>query len=245
MVELDIVPYRQGLELQTRIFDLVKGSALPGVLLLLQHSPVVTIGKAGGWDNMLVSREDFRSQGIEIYETSRGGNITYHGPGQLVGYPILNLDYWQKDVHWYLRNLEQVIINTLRVFGVEAGRKPKYTGVWVGDRKIAAIGVSVRNWITTHGFALQITTENLHHFNLINPCGITRFGVAALEELVPGVCFGEVAEAVKAGFSEVFACQLTAMDITSIAGDLYGNQASLAGGQGAGPGSPGRNGKPV
>ncbi|HOV79052.1 MAG TPA: lipoyl(octanoyl) transferase LipB [Bacillota bacterium] len=214
VVELDTVPYLQGLEVQKKVFDKVKNDGLSGVFIMLRHHPVVTVGRAGGWENMLIPREEFTRRGIEVYETNRGGNITYHGPGQLVGYPVLNLNHWQKDVHWYVRNIEQVIINTLKGYGVEAGRKPEYTGVWVGDKKITAIGISVKNWITMHGFAFQVKAQDIHNFTLINPCGITEFGVVALDELAGGIDFPDVAAAVKKNFSEVFDCELIMDDIT-------------------------------
>jgi lipoyl(octanoyl) transferase len=123
-----------------------------------------------------------QAAGVAFVETGRGGNITCHNPGQLVGYPILNLSRWQEDVHWYVRQLEEVLIRTLADFGVEAGRKARYTGVWVGNQKIAAMGVSVRHWITGHGFALNVSND-LELFRSIVPCGIDEFGVTSLQAL--------------------------------------------------------------
>lgn len=224
----DKISYWEGLELQNLALNRVRALNLPGILILLQHKPVVTIGRAGGWDNLLAAPEKFKQLGIEIHESDRGGNVTYHGPGQLVGYPVLNLAHWQKDLHWYLRSLEQVIINTLHGYGITAGRKREYTGVWVKDKKITAIGISVKNWITRHGFAFQITREKIEHFKLINPCGITDFGVVSLEELLPRVDFEKAVLDVQANFARVFGCTLERLPLAEIRGYYYGNKAKLA-----------------
>jgi len=211
----DKISYKEGLELQNQVFKKVKNNNLPGILILQQHNPVITIGRAGGWENLRVSLEEYKRLGIEIHETNRGGNVTYHRPGQRVGYPILNLSYWKKDLHWYLRSIEQVIINTLQSYGLKkVGRKQKYTGVWVGDKKIAAIGIAVKNWITMHGFAFQITKEKMDHFKLINPCGITEFGVVSLEELLNKVNFNKVVRDIKNNFKKVFECTLEKLEVS-------------------------------
>ncbi|MBD3183265.1 lipoyl(octanoyl) transferase LipB [Candidatus Poribacteria bacterium] len=152
-------------------------------LILLQHKPVITVGRSGHEDNILVSESMLKSSGIEIYEVERGGDVTYHGPGQLTGYPIIDLKQFKKDVHWYLRQLEQVIIDVLAQYGIEGKRIDAYTGVWVGNEKVAAIGVAVRRWITYHGFALNIHPD-MSHFKMITPCGITDKGVTSLEKLL-------------------------------------------------------------
>jgi lipoyl(octanoyl) transferase len=201
------ISYKEGIELQKKAFDIVNAGKIDGILLLLQHKPVITIGKGGGKENLLVSREKLDELGVEIYETTRGGNITYHGPGQLVSYPILNLNKFNKDAHLYLRQLEEVIIRTLREYDINAGRKIKYTGVWVDDLKIAAIGVALRRWITKHGFSFNISV-NKDHFALINPCGITSFGICSLEDFVTEVDYNEVIYNIKTKFQEVFHTEL-------------------------------------
>lgn len=203
----DFISYKEGLELQKKAFDVVSSGKIDGILLLLQHKPVITIGKGGGKENLLVSKEKLDKLGIEIFETSRGGNITYHGPGQLVAYPILNLNKFNKDAHLYLRELEEVIIRTLKLYDINAGRKVKYTGVWVDDMKIAAIGVALRRWITKHGFSFNISV-NKDHFALINPCGITRFGICSLEDFVTNVDYRDVIDNIKIKFQEVFHTEL-------------------------------------
>lgn len=201
------IDYEEGLEIQKRAFDFIKNNDIDGIILLLQHKPVFTTGSSGGNENMLASKVLLDEMGINIYQSSRGGNITYHGPGQMVAYPILDLQEFKKDLHWYLRQLEEVIIKTIETYGIEAGRKPKYTGVWIENRKIAAIGVHVRKWITMHGFALNITV-NKDHFKLINPCGITEFGIASLDDYLNEIDYQEVSRIIKEKFEEVFDIKL-------------------------------------
>jgi lipoate-protein ligase B len=153
------------------------------VLLLLEHPPVITIGRSGGAQHLLASRDELARRGIELHESSRGGDITYHGPGQIVGYPLVCLPEGRRDVHRYLRSLEAIIIRALGRFGIEGRRVPRYTGVWVADAKVAAIGVAVTRWVTYHGFALNVTTD-LGAFGLIVPCGIAGRSVTSMERLL-------------------------------------------------------------
>jgi lipoyl(octanoyl) transferase len=154
------------------------------LVLLLEHAPVVTLGRGARREHLRLDPEALRARGVEVVEVERGGDVTYHGPGQLVGYPILDLATHRKDVHWYLRRLEDVLIEVCAAFGVAAGRNPGYTGVWVLDpvaprRKVASIGVHVARWITRHGFALNVTTD-LSAFDLIVPCGIPEVEMTSL-----------------------------------------------------------------
>jgi len=154
--------------------------------------------------NVLASPADLERDGVEIFETGRGGDVTFHGPGQLVGYPILDLNPDRRDVHKYVRDLEEALIRTAATFGVTAGRQPGLTGVWVGDEKLAAIGVRIARWITSHGFALNVST-NLESFNLIVPCGITDKGVTSLSKLVhKDVPMSVVEDAVVLALAEIF-----------------------------------------
>ncbi|UZW16201.1 lipoyl(octanoyl) transferase LipB [Clostridium pasteurianum] len=203
----DFISYKEGLELQKKAFDIISSGKIDGILLLLQHSPVITIGKAGGRENLLISEKKLKELGIELYESTRGGNITYHGPGQLVAYPILNLNKFNIDAHLYLRKLEEVIIRTLQIYHIKAGRKAKYTGVWIDDAKIAAIGVALRRWITKHGFSFNISI-NKDHFALINPCGITKFGICSLEDFISDVYYDEILYNVKIQFEKTFHMEL-------------------------------------
>ena len=153
------------------------------VILFLEHHPVLTIGASGGKENIIASRDALAFQGVTIVHTDRGGNITYHGPGQLVGYLIFDLKTRGSDLHQYMRNLEEVIIRTLSDFNIAGNRDPRYPGVWVGQEKICAVGVRVRRWVTKHGFALNIN-NGLEAFSYINPCGITNRGVTSMSRLL-------------------------------------------------------------
>jgi lipoate-protein ligase B len=173
-------------------------------LLLLEHPPTITVGKSGKLENVLVTPEQLARQGISLFFTDRGGDVTYHGPGQLVAYPIIDLRNRGKDIHRYVRDLEEVIIRTLSDFSITGQRDTAYVGVWVGAEKIAAIGISIKRWITMHGFALNVRT-NLEHFSLINPCGILDRKVTSLSKVLSqDVKMEAVIERVIYHFSEVF-----------------------------------------
>ncbi|KPJ59885.1 MAG: hypothetical protein AMS15_06690 [Planctomycetes bacterium DG_23] len=183
---------------------LKKDKSAPGYLILLQHPPVFTIGRSGGEENLLASSRRLKEEGIKVYQTRRGGNITYHGPGQLVGYPILDLGRIEKDVHKFLRRLEEVIIRALADFGIKGERENGLTGVWVNGKKIAAIGVAISRWVTYHGFALNVA-PNLAHFALIHPCGISGRGVTSLENILGRkVELEEVIPPLVGAFGDVF-----------------------------------------
>lgn len=194
LIKLGLITYSEGLRLQQKAWDLVAAVEWDGILLLLEHSPVVTLGRNHAAPELLLPQDRYHAMGIEMFSCNRGGKATCHNPGQLVGYPVLNLTGWQQDSHWYLRLLEQILINTVEKFGIAAERKTDYTGVWTRDRKIAAIGVSVRRWITSHGFALNVHND-LGIFSTVVPCGISEFGVTSmLEEDVSGLSGEDVAE---------------------------------------------------
>lgn len=150
-------------------------------LLLVEHPPVMTLGAGFHSENLLLAREAYKTRGIEVFETDRGGDVTYHGPGQIVAYPVFDLRGLGKDVHAWLRQIEEVGIETLKPFGLEGSRKPPHTGVWIGDRKICAIGIKVRRWVSMHGLALNVDLD-LTAFDLIVPCGISDFGVTSLSQ---------------------------------------------------------------
>lgn len=202
-----LVSYAEGLRLQEEAREEVISGKCDGVLILLEHLPVITVGRSGGSSHLLMSSAWLQQQGIDYYETDRGGDITCHVPGQLVGYPIINLSRWREDVHWYVDVLEEVLIRTLFCYGLTAGRKAKYTGVWVDNRKIAAIGVSVRRWVTKHGFALN-GSNDLNIFSHVVPCGIKDFGVTGLQESGVTVTLNELHFQVVSMFQELFDCQM-------------------------------------
>ena len=179
------MPYTEALALQRSLVEERRAGRIGDTLLLLEHPHVLTLGVRGdgGRSHILATDEALASRGIEIHETGRGGDITYHGPGQIVGYPIVDLNPDRRDVHRYVRDLETVLIRTAADYGIEAQRVEGLTGVWVGDEKLAAIGVRIARWITSHGFALNVSTD-LDQFNLIVPCGIADRGVTSLERLI-------------------------------------------------------------
>jgi lipoyl(octanoyl) transferase len=202
---LGTVPYQEAVDLQARLVDDRKAGRIPDQLLLLQHPPVITLGVKTRHDrsHLLETPEALAKRGVDLFETGRGGDVTYHGPGQLVGYPIVDLRPDRCDVHQYVRDLEETLIRTVARFGVAAHRVAGLTGVWVGDEKIAAIGVRIAGWVTSHGFALNVST-NLDHFSLIVPCGIVGRGVTSLERLVGPVPMALVESAVIDEFGAVF-----------------------------------------
>jgi len=204
--------YGEAWELQKQLVKEIDRQERNDSLLLLEHSPTYTIGSDRHPEHLLYGSEELARRGIEVYEIDRGGDITYHGPGQLVGYPLLYLDAEGLDLHQYLRNLEEAIIKLLAEFGIQGGRKPEYTGVWVGDRKIAAIGVKFnkartrRGFVTSHGFALNVK-KNVEEdgFQGIIPCGITEYGVTSLETLTGiELQVDEIGRRIVPCFAEVF-----------------------------------------
>jgi lipoyl(octanoyl) transferase len=172
--------YAEGLELQARLVSERQEQAIPDTLLLLEHEPVITLGRNARRENLLLPDDELRRRGIEVFETGRGGDVTYHGPGQVVGYPILDLAPDRRDVHRYVRDLEEVMIRTCADYAIPAGRVSGLTGTWVGPDKIGAIGVRIARWVTSHGFAFNVGTD-LAPFQLIVPCGIRERGVTSLE----------------------------------------------------------------
>jgi lipoyl(octanoyl) transferase len=204
------VRYAEGLDLQARLVAERQAGGIEDTLLLLEHDPVFTLGRNARAENVLHSEESLRARGFDVFETGRGGDVTYHGPGQVVGYPILHLAPDRCDVHRYVRDLEEVMIRTCADYGVEARRVAGMTGAWVGDEKIGAIGVRIARWVTSHGFALNVTTD-LSPFDLIVPCGIRGRGVTSLARVIDrDVPLGDVAEALARHLAGVLGRQLTA-----------------------------------
>lgn len=206
--ELGRIRYGDALSLQRQLVSDRKQGLVPDHLLLLEHPHVITMGRNGHSENLLASDEVMARAGIEFFPTDRGGDVTYHGPGQLVGYPILDLRDWKRDVGAYMRAIEQTIIDTLADFGIEAGRIPKLTGVWVDGRKIAAIGVHLSRWVTSHGFALNVSTD-LSYFQYIVPCGLTR-PVTSMAALGVRASREEVGRRLAPHFARHFECEITA-----------------------------------
>jgi lipoate-protein ligase B len=185
VVDLGRAPYDRTLTLQTEALERVKSSnPQRAELFLVEHDPpVITLGRSAETTNLLAAPEFLAEQGIQVRETGRGGDVTYHGPGQLVAYPIIRLDLRGKDIHRYIRNLEEAVIRVLGEFGLQGGRIPGLTGVWVDGQKVCAIGVAARRWVSYHGLALNVST-NLDHFRLIVPCGISDKPVTSMQHLL-------------------------------------------------------------
>jgi lipoyl(octanoyl) transferase len=203
---LGVVEYQAALDLQRELVEKRKRNEIGDQLLLLEHPHVITLGvrTRGDRSNVLAAEDVLAAKGVALFETGRGGDVTYHGPGQLVGYPILDLKPDRQDVHRYVRDLEEVLIETVSDFGIAAERVRGLTGIWVGREKLAAIGIRISRWVTSHGFALNVSTD-LSMFGLIVPCGIADRGVTSMDRLLGRpVSMDEVAEALSVRFAAVF-----------------------------------------
>jgi lipoate-protein ligase B len=183
LVDIDLIEYRTAWDFQRELIAAKIKSDLPDILILLEHNPVITLGRRGNRQHIRASPEALIAEGINIYHVERGGEVTYHGPGQIVGYPIMNLGNWRRDVSWYIFSLEEVLIRTLGDFGIEGTRNRLNRGVWVADRKIGSIGVAITRWVTYHGFSLNVS-PNMSHYHLITPCGLEGIEVTSLREFL-------------------------------------------------------------
>jgi lipoyl(octanoyl) transferase len=198
------IRYAEGLDVQARLVAERQAGHIPDTLLLLEHEPVFTLGRNARRENVLFPEDELRRRGFDVFETGRGGDVTYHGPGQIVGYPIVALPPERRDVHRYVRDLEEVMIGTCASYGVAATRVAGLTGAWVGAEKIGAIGVRIARWVTSHGFALNVATD-LAPFGLIVPCGIQGKGVTSLERrLGRAPALDEVMDRLAGHFGRVF-----------------------------------------
>jgi lipoyl(octanoyl) transferase len=204
--ELGRIEYGEAFELQRSLVERRKQGLIPDQLLLVEHPHVITLGRNGRMEHLLADEDALRRAGVAFYPTNRGGDITYHGPGQVVGYPIVDLREWKRDVLAYVRAIEEVIIGALGEFGILAGRVPGWTGVWVEGRKVAAIGVHISRWVTSHGFALNVNTD-LKYFEYIVPCGLSQ-PVTSMAELGCASGRAEVSAALARHFARVFECEI-------------------------------------
>jgi lipoate-protein ligase B len=214
VARLGLVPYARGLEIQRAVARArISGEIEHDVLILLEHPPVVTLGRSAKAQNLTASPALLAARGVELFEAERGGDVTFHGPGQLVGYPIVNLRGHKQDLHWYLRQVEAVLMDALATFGIETQRSEGRTGVWTHDRKIASIGVHARDWVTWHGFALNVATD-LSYFDLMVPCGLAGVTMTSVAKELGSVApsLAEVAEAVTDSFGTIFALAPTASE---------------------------------
>lgn len=227
VVHLGLVPYARALELQRAVARArISGAIAHDVLLLLEHPPVVTLGRSAKAKHLVATPAVLEARGVELFEAERGGDVTFHGPGQLVGYPIVNLRGHRQDLHWYLRQMEAALIHALHAMGIAAERSEGRTGVWTGGRKLASIGVHARDWVTWHGFALNVSTD-LSYFDLIVPCGLSGVTMTSVSrELGAGApAMDDVSELVAASFGTLFALRPEVLDPASLSAMLPSPEA--------------------
>jgi lipoyl(octanoyl) transferase len=214
--------YADAWQLQQRLWELRHAHAMGDLLLFTEHEHVYTIGKGGDSDHLLASGNELKESGVDFFQIDRGGDVTYHGPGQIVGYPIIDLNKYDPDLHKYLRNLEEVIILALKKFGIEGTREEGYTGVWVKGNKIAAIGVKVSRWVTMHGFALNVNTD-LTKFDRIIPCGIFHKGVTSMQTILgTPLVLEDVQNELSNAFGIVFNCQTQTVKSIDLMNEIAG-----------------------
>ncbi|MGQ0551149.1 MAG: lipoyl(octanoyl) transferase LipB [Armatimonadota bacterium] len=221
-----LTPYAEAWAMQRGILQARQVGAIPDTLILLEHAPVVTIGRSGKRANLVVPPETLSARGIDVFDIERGGDVTYHGPGQLVGYPIVDLRALNEDVVRFMRTLEASIIATLEVFGIAAGRERGFPGAWVDGAKVAAVGVAVKRRVTMHGFALNVNTD-LDAFSVINPCGLGRPVTSMARLLGRTIDLAEVGRVYAGRFAEAFGIELTRIDRTTVEAALA-QETSLA-----------------
>jgi lipoate-protein ligase B len=213
VVNLGTMRYAEALDYQREVArQRIAGELNQDLLLLVQHPPVVTLGRSSKQKNLISSPEFLNSRGVEMFEVERGGDVTFHGPGQLVGYPVIDLTRHKQDLHWYLRAVEESLIKALAVHDISAERNTGFTGVWTKGRKIASIGVHARDWVTWHGFALNVSTD-LKYFELIVPCGIDGVVMTSIHQELGGGApsMSDVEKTVAAAFGEVFSLTPTSV----------------------------------
>lgn len=194
VVDLGLVDFKDAWRKQKELFSEVKNGLLNAAVITCCHYPVITLGRSADRKNILVTQEELQRKGIGLYEIERGGDVTYHGPGQLTVYPIFNLNYFKKDIHWFLRYLENLIILCLDDFGIKSEQVKGLTGVWIGERKIASIGIAVKNWISFHGLSINIKKDDLTNFYLIKPCGMDIMVTSVESEVKSAVSIEKLKE---------------------------------------------------
>ena len=216
LIDVDLVDYEMAWDFQRELVAAKLTSDLPDTLMILEHNPVITLGRRGNRQYIRASPGALTAAGINIYHVERGGEVTYHGPGQIVGYPILDLRNWRRDVSWYVFNLEEVLMRTLGDFGIEGARNRLSRGVWVGESKSGSIGVAIKRWVTSHGFSLNIS-PNMNHYSLITPCGLDGIEVTCMRDLLgrePD--HHRIRDGISRHFQEVFHIQLANMDMEEL-----------------------------
>jgi len=220
VIDIDLMGYPRAWDFQRKVVAAKIESDLPDILILLEHNPVITLGRRGNRQHIRASPEVLAARGINTYHVERGGEVTYHGPGQIVGYPLLNLRNWHRDVSWYIFNLEEVLIRTLGDFGIEGRRSRLNRGVWVGDAKIGSIGVAIRRWVTYHGFSLNVSPE-MNHYRLIIPCGLEGIEITSIERLLgKKPDHRRVRDSIFRHFQRAFDMELAKIDMEDLKGIL-------------------------
>ncbi len=216
VIDIDLIEYQRTWDFQRTFVAAKVQLDLPDILISLEHTPVITLGRRGNRQHILASPEVLAAEGIRVYHVERGGEVTYHGPGQIVGYPILDLRNWRRDVSWYIFNLEEVLIRTLWDFGLEGTRNKLNRGVWVGDSKIGSIGVAIKRWVTYHGFSLNVSPK-MNHFQCITPCGLNGIEVTSMRELLgKELDHRRVRDGIVRHFQGVFEIELARMDMEEL-----------------------------
>lgn len=216
LIDIDLIDYRRAWDFQREVVAAKVKSDLPDILILLEHNPVITLGRRGKRQHILATPEVLTVEGIQVYHVERGGLVTYHGPGQIVGYPILNLRNWPRNVSRYIFNLEEVLIRTLGDFEIEGTRNRLNRGVWVGGSKIGSIGVAITRWVTYHGFSLNVS-PNMTHYHFITPCGLEGIEITSMRGLLgkePDL--RRVRYAISRHFQQVFEMELVRMDMEEV-----------------------------
>jgi len=205
--DLGLIEFKKAWNFQQEVFQDVKNSRFKSALILCQHYPVITLGRSGSHENILISENDLMAHEIEVFKVERGGDVTYHGPGQLTVYPIVDLNYFKKDIRWFLRKLEEIIAACLSDFGIKGQSLPGKTGVWINEQKIASIGIAIRSWVTFHGLSINVKKSDLSNFDFIRPCGMD-IRMTALE-LVRGESLGidKVKESIIKRFRDILLVQ--------------------------------------
>lgn len=202
--KLGLIEYGKAYKLQRSLHYQRVTEEIPDVLLLLEHPPTITIGKSGSIENVLVSKEALSKEGVSLFFIDRGGDVTYHGPGQIVGYPIIDLKQRGKDIRRFVYDIEEVIIRMMKDFSIEAGRDESHPGVWIDGKELAAIGLAIRRWVSIHGFAINVN-PNMEHFSLINPCGFNDRKATSMSQLLgEKLPVDAVKERLISHFSEIF-----------------------------------------
>ncbi|SFH72897.1 lipoyl(octanoyl) transferase [Tindallia magadiensis] len=214
--DFGVMDYKEAFDIQKKINRYLQmNHEIAGYLFFVEHPPVFTLGRNRKEEDFLFSIDYVKNQGFQVFESNRGGNVTYHGPGQIVGYLLVNMEHFKKDVQWFVWQMEEWIIETLKNVNMKSNRKEKYRGIWIEDEKICALGVAIKRWATMHGFALNHTT-NLDHFHYINPCGITEYGITSIEKQGVDYPRKDMIQFLKKNFERMYMTELESITMEEV-----------------------------